>query len=123
MGALYFLWNDDIFQFTIFFWVTKFDDFFDHCRDISFLISIVLLCCFKYSIIFFVIFIFVITGALVGVHVGYSQKEYSNINDTKELLDALQIFCLHPKLGKVCHVYDVELYMVTINLLIILCYK
>lgn len=136
IGALYNLYNDNIFRFSTYFWisyvldcldgyyarrynmVTKFGDIFEHVRDVLSLLFIVCICCYKYHVNMQVIMITLIACGLTCINVACVQNRFVD-RSYDETLDIFKCVCFHNRLHDISMYYGVGMFMFTVQLLIL----
>ena len=136
IGSLYYLAQDHMIRFTIYFWiaylfdcldgyyarkynmVTELGDLFEHVRDLISLVLTALICCLQYVVTQRIMFLTVLANLATGLHVACTQKNHVD-RDYVETLDLLQILCFDNNISSMAPHYGVGFYMVTVNVVIV----
>lgn len=129
-AAIWYLWKDDMLRFSIYFWVayvldcldgfyarrynmvTSFGDIFEHVRDVTSLIIMMVICCINYTVTKPIIYLTMVSSLLTGIHVGCVQKHFIN-HDYTESLDFLKGLCIE----HISTYFGTGLYMATLHLI------
>jgi phosphatidylglycerophosphate synthase len=136
LGALWYLWKDDMLRFSVYFWlaylfdcldgyfarkydmVTTFGDVFEHVRDTVSLLLMMMICVYNYIITKPIILMTIVSSILTGIHVGCVQQRFID-RSYEETLDLLKGLCINETISEISMCYGVGMYMTTLYLMVL----